>query len=189
MSPSAYDAVVLAGGRARRMQGVDKTVLPVGGRALLDRVVGSVGGAGRVIVVGEPRPVPVDVVWAREEPPGGGPAAGLAAGLVHVTAPVVVVLAADLPFVTAAVVGRLVQAVGATGAPGAVLVDDTGHEQWLCSAWATAALRVAPLAAGAPARRALGALPFVAVPDRTGGPPPWLDCDTPADLQRARENA
>jgi hypothetical protein len=96
--PEPFDAVVLAGGASRRM-GQDKTTLYVGGLTLLDRVLASVAGAGRVVVVGPQRPVarevvvgpqrPVarEVVWALEEPPGAGPVAALAAGLPHVTAP------------------------------------------------------------------------------------------------------
>ncbi|MGW0901366.1 NTP transferase domain-containing protein, partial [Streptomyces goshikiensis] len=34
-----YDAIVLAGGAARRLGGVDKPALPVGARTLLDRVL------------------------------------------------------------------------------------------------------------------------------------------------------
>ncbi|MEH6375729.1 NTP transferase domain-containing protein, partial [Streptomyces sp. KLMMK] len=36
---TGYDAVVLAGGAARRLGGADKPTLRVGGRTLLDRVL------------------------------------------------------------------------------------------------------------------------------------------------------
>src|SRR4051794_19364435 len=87
-----FDAVVLAGGRARRMGSEDKLSLDVGGRSLLSRVIDAVAGAGRIVVVGPRRVVDtdVDVVWCREQPEGSGPAAALRTGLDHVTAELVV---------------------------------------------------------------------------------------------------
>ncbi|NEC15321.1 NTP transferase domain-containing protein, partial [Streptomyces sp. SID8014] len=41
----AFDAVVLAGGGARRLGGVDKPGLRVGGRALVDRVLAACAAA------------------------------------------------------------------------------------------------------------------------------------------------
>ncbi|MCW2606336.1 MAG: molybdopterin-guanine dinucleotide biosynthesis protein, partial [Frankiales bacterium] len=69
---TAYDAVVLAGGSGRRLGGVDKPGLLVDGTSLLDRVLGAVARAGTVVVVGPERPAARPVVWAREDPPGGG---------------------------------------------------------------------------------------------------------------------
>ena len=46
----AYDAVVLAGGAARRLGGVDKPGVRVGGRALLDRVLTLVPMPARIRV-------------------------------------------------------------------------------------------------------------------------------------------
>ncbi|MBO1333527.1 DUF6457 domain-containing protein [Streptomyces sp. VRA16 Mangrove soil] len=76
-----YDAVVLAGGAARRLGGADKPGVRVGGRALLDRVLAACAGARATVVVAEPRPTARPVGWAREEPPGGGPLAALGAGI------------------------------------------------------------------------------------------------------------
>ncbi len=181
---SAYDVVVLAGGGGRRLGGADKPGLTVGGRTLLDRVLGAVEGAAEVVVVGPERPTVRPVLWAREEPPGGGPAAALAAGLLHVTAPVVVVLAADLPFLDAATVQVLLDAVG-TG-DGALLVDGDGRDQVLTSAWRTPALRERAVGdlAGAPLRALLRGL----VPVRLAAPDPRAvqDVDTPQDLARAQ---
>ncbi|MEU7054400.1 NTP transferase domain-containing protein, partial [Streptomyces eurythermus] len=42
-TPAPYDAVVLAGGAARRLGGADKPGVRVGGRALLDRVLATRG--------------------------------------------------------------------------------------------------------------------------------------------------
>ena len=176
----SYDAVVLAGGRSRRMGVADKTRLIVGGTPLLDRALRAVAGADRVVVVGESRVTTTDVTWVREEPPGGGPAAAIAAGLAHVTADVVVLLAGDMPLISTSDVDRLVDAVSDDGA---VYIDDAGQEQWLCSAWRTTALRNTPFAAGTSLREALCDFEFTRLP----APAVVVDCDTPEDLVRAEE--
>ncbi|WP_431983865.1 DUF6457 domain-containing protein [Streptomyces qinglanensis] len=76
-----YTALVLAGGGARRLGGADKPAVTVGGRPLLDRVLAACGDAAATVVVGPRRPTCRPVLWAREEPPGGGPLAALQAGL------------------------------------------------------------------------------------------------------------
>src|SRR3954462_6239516 len=92
-----YAGIVVAGGAARRLSGVDKPALSVGGKPLLARAIHALGGAERGIVVGPRRPG-FDVVWTREPVPGTGPVAALAAGLAVVPGDVetVAVLAADL---------------------------------------------------------------------------------------------
>jgi molybdenum cofactor guanylyltransferase len=211
-----YDAIVLTGGRARRLGGAYKPGIVVGGRTLAARVASAVVDASRVVVVGPPAPgVPADVVTS-ESPAGGGPAAALEAGLVHVTAPVVAALAGDLPFLTRTVVDdlRTALAIDPTAAA-AVLVDDTGRDQPLCAVWRTELLRDALTTVGDPGDGfgdaggrfgpsdsavtlrlygvALRDLLAAAEPlaRRTvvvdGGPPPWFDCDTEDDVARARE--
>ena len=175
-----YDAVVLAGGRSRRMRVADKTLLPVGGVNLLDRVLAATVHAASVVVVGPSRPVEPAVSWVREDPPGGGPAAAVAAALPSLTADSVVLLAADLPFVTPAHLDRLVESVRGDGA---VYVDAAGAEQWLCSAWRVAALRELSLLPDTSLRRALSGRSFARLSD----PVVAIDCDTPEDLHRAEE--
>jgi molybdopterin-guanine dinucleotide biosynthesis protein A len=181
------DALVLAGGTARRLGGVDKPGLTVGGLPMLDRVLLACAAAERTVVVGPERPTCRPVHWTREAVPGSGPVAAVAAGLALVTAPLVVLLAGDLPFLSAGAVERLLEEVVEDGA---VLVDETGREQWLCSAWRTSALRAAVPATDRLSRW-LGdlAVSRVALPVPTGEVAPWVDCDTPQDLQRARELA
>ncbi|HVM27863.1 MAG TPA: NTP transferase domain-containing protein [Mycobacteriales bacterium] len=187
----AWDAVVLAGGGGRRLGGVDKPAVAVGGTTLLDRVLAALGGVGRTVVVGPPRPTSRDVAWTREQPPGAGPAAALAAGLALVSAPAVVVLAADLPFLDTETVRALRTAAG--GADGALLVDHEGREQLLAGCWRTTSLRAAVERAGdltdRPLRAVLGGLDRRPVRVLRDGPAPWWDCDTPDDLRRAREHA
>jgi molybdopterin-guanine dinucleotide biosynthesis protein A len=183
-----HDAVVLAGGTARRLGGADKPGLLVGERTLLDRVLDAVPGAERVIVVGPPRATSRTVEWCREEPPGGGPVAAIAAGLDLVRAPLVLVLAGDLPFLSPAVATSLLDAVGESD--GAMLVDGNGRDQLLVGAWRTSALRSALPAEPAGARLAsvVGGLHVtrVSASAAPGRPDPWFDCDTELDLATAR---
>ena len=180
---AVYDAVVLAGGAARRLGGADKPGVEVGGVTLLQRTVAAVGDAATLVVVGPPRRIDgATVVWCREQPPGGGPVAALAAGLPATSATLVVVLAADLPWVAPAV-PRLVAAVPADGV--AVLADADGRVNYLAAAWQRSAL-VAALArvqpTGAAVRQLLAAVPTVLVADQGAG----RDCDTWSDITRAR---
>jgi molybdopterin-guanine dinucleotide biosynthesis protein A len=182
-----YTALVLAGGRAARLGGQAKPQLEVGGRTMLATVLGAVADAERRVVVGPPQPVAEGVVVVREQPPGGGPVAALRAGLPAVDGDVVALLAGDLPFLSATLVSQLRRALVGDGV---MVVDDGGRDQFLLGMWRTAALRAALLGAGGPTslRRVLSTLTV----DRLrplvppGTPPPWLDCDTPADLARAR---
>jgi molybdopterin-guanine dinucleotide biosynthesis protein A len=189
-TPVPYDAVVLAGGAARRLGGADKPALRVGGRALLDRVLAACADAGTTVVVADRRPTARPVLWAREEPPGAGPVAALEAGLRLTGAEHAVVLSADLPFLRPATLRRLLAALGDTGADGALLTDADGRDQPLVAAYRTAVLRreLAALAAGPdglnglPLRRLTGALKLTRVPD----PLASFDCDTWDDLVNAR---
>ncbi|MEU6080227.1 DUF6457 domain-containing protein [Streptomyces sp. NPDC047108] len=111
MTAHAYDAVVLAGGAAKRLGGADKPGLTVGGRPLLDRVLDACADASLTVVVGSRRPTARPVRWAREEPPGAGPLAALDAGVRQATAPVVLALSADLPFLPPTTVRTLLAAL------------------------------------------------------------------------------
>ncbi|WP_333745111.1 NTP transferase domain-containing protein [Streptomyces ardesiacus] len=193
---AGYDAVVLAGGAARRLGGADKPGLRVGGRALLDRVLAACAGARTTVVVAEPRPTARPVTWAREDPPGGGPLAALAAGLRHTSAEHVVVVSADLPFLAGPAVERLLSALAAGDADAALLTDADGRDQPLVAAYRASALRreLAALArdraegaegaplTGLPLRRLTGALRLTRLPDAVAS----FDCDTWDDIATAR---
>ncbi|KAB2348902.1 molybdenum cofactor guanylyltransferase [Actinomadura rudentiformis] len=181
-----FDAVVLAGGQARRMGGADKPGERVGGRALIARVADAAGAARRLVIVGPPRPEPERAVFVREEPPGAGPVPALRAGLSEVSAPWVALLAGDLPFLRTDDVALLLAAARDANADGAVLLDDGGREQWLAGCWRTEGLRRALDAyEGASLRGLLGPLGPVRVTVRAGERPPWYDCDTPGELGHA----
>lgn len=186
-----YDAIVPAGGAARRLGGADKPGLTVGGSTLLDRVLAACAGAGTTVVVGPVRPTArAGVRWAREDPPGGGPVAAVAAGLGQVTGTTVLLLAADLPFLDERTAHRLVTALdsGPDAPEAAVLVDASGRDQPLAAAYRTTALRAALAAlgdpAGLPLRRLTGALRTVRLADTDDVA---YDCDTWDELARARD--
>ncbi|MEZ5094447.1 molybdenum cofactor guanylyltransferase [Nocardioides sp.] len=121
-------AVILTGGTASRMGGTDKAALEYAGRSLLERALAAVADAGRTVVVGPPQETSRPVTFVREEPPLGGPAAGLLAGVDALpAASSVVVLAVDMPLVDARTVARLLAA--ATGHDGAFLVGPDGRRQ------------------------------------------------------------
>jgi molybdopterin-guanine dinucleotide biosynthesis protein A len=185
VTSTSYDALVLAGGRSRRMGGGDKTRLPIDGTPLLDRVLAALPVDAGVVVVGDERVTARPVTWVREDPPHAGPAAAVAAGLPLVGGDVVVLLAGDLPLLTAAFLDAVVAACQPDA--GAVPVDSEGLPQWLCSAWPTRQLRSVDWSRSASLRVGLEGLPFARLGADTGAAAPWLDCDTPEDLQRARE--
>nr|WP_107441239.1 NTP transferase domain-containing protein [Streptomyces jeddahensis] len=185
-----YDAVILAGGAARRLGGADKPALRVGGRALLDRVLAACAGASTTVVVAGRRPTVRPVVWAREDPPGAGPLAALDAGLRRTTAESVVVLSADLPFLDEDTVRRLLTTLRARDAEGAVLTDRGGRDQPLVAAYRSEPLRreLALLAAeyggltGLPLRLLTAELELTRIAD----PVASFDCDTWEDVAAAR---
>ncbi|MFJ6170406.1 molybdenum cofactor guanylyltransferase [Curtobacterium sp. NPDC092190] len=185
-----HDAVLLAGGRASRMGGVDKTALVSGGQTLSGHAIAAAAGARTVVLVGlrAGRTAPAGVVQVREDPPFGGPVAAIAAGLAAVAdpAPWTLVLACDLVRPEAAV-DRLVRAItGAGGADGLVAVDEDGRRQHLLALYRSDALRAAVRALGDPTgaavRRLTGGLRLVEVPLPAAL---CADVDEPEDAVRA----
>lgn len=195
-----WAVVVLTGGGSRRM-GRDKATLDVAGATLVDRTLAGVPASVDVIVAG-PR---VDIArsgvrFVREQPPSGGPVAGIDAALTAVTAPVVVVLATDLPLVgtlPARLMRALVDTDDESSPPDAVLaVDASGRPQQLCAAYRTDALRRAIAKGGLPhgasmhsvverlSTSTLSVVGLGAVHAETTDVDPTWDIDTPEDLHR-----
>ncbi|HUS21953.1 MAG TPA: NTP transferase domain-containing protein [Aeromicrobium sp.] len=137
-----FDAIVLAGGTARRLGGTPKHAIVVDGQTLLARTLAAVAEAARVVVVGDEvllRPLAPGGTVVREDPPLAGPAAGIGAALPHVTAKRVIVLACDHPYVADAVAPLL----NAVGPDGAIAIDVDGRRQNLTFVARTDALRSA----------------------------------------------
>jgi molybdopterin-guanine dinucleotide biosynthesis protein A len=182
-----WDAVVVAGGAGLRMGGTDKPALNVAAGTLLDIALTACAGARNRVVVGPRRPTREPVRWTREDPPGSGPLAGLGAGLSSLPegSDVVVVLAADLPFVDPDVIKRLRAAIAAQGdVDGAVVVDADGRAQPLLAAYRRRSLEWAVASMGVlrdrPVREILNLLAVTTVLD----PVAARDIDTREDLHR-----
>lgn len=178
----SFAGIVLAGGAARRLSGVDKPMLLVRGKPLLRHAIDALAGADPIVVAGPERAGITGVRWIREDPPGGGPVAGLAAALTVAGEPeLVAVLAGDLAAVTRSTVDRLRAGLGS--ADGAVLVDAEGEPQWLLGVWRTRALRAVMPAdpAGSGLRKVFRTLTVARVPEVNGES---ADIDTPGDRLR-----
>jgi molybdopterin-guanine dinucleotide biosynthesis protein A len=151
MCTPPVDLIVLAGGRGERLGGQDKAALVVGGRTLLDRVLeaGPLLGGG-VVVVGDTS-VPDGVLRTVEDPPGGGPVAGTAAGLAALdrhrgadlgaAPPWVAVVAVDQPAALPALTALHAALADLPAGVDAVShADADGHRQWLLAVYRRRAL-------------------------------------------------
>lgn len=138
--------IVLAGGQARRMGGVDKVVLRVGDLTLLDRVLAAAEPlCSTLVVVGPVRPTSFpNVVFTIEKEPGGGPAPAVLAGMAETAgADAVFVLAADLAMLTTGALKQLLAALNDGGCGAAAAPDGEGKPNPLLAVYRTAAIRSA----------------------------------------------
>ncbi|MCM6775652.1 NTP transferase domain-containing protein [Nocardia sp. CDC159] len=190
---TTIDAIVLAGGRATRMGGVDKPAIVVGGRTMLDTALAAVASCVRTVVVGPHRPELAPAIrQVQEVPAGAGPVAAIAAGLrvleeCDFPAELVAVLAADMPFLTAEVIDELARHAVASQAAAVFAADESGRPQYLVGVWRRTALLAGldrldslinqPMKALVPMDTVMVQLPGVA------------DCDTADDIRRARARA
>ena len=185
-------AVVLAGGAGRRMDGADKAALELDGASFLDRVLRAAAGvAGRLVVVGPPRPVALEraVIFVQEAEPGGGPVPAVAAALEATGgAGVVLVLAVDLPLLASTDLGRLLSALQSDPpVETAAAADHRGRPNPLLAAYRVDALRDAVARMPGSGR---GEAAARLLPERVAtvelGPAATLNVNTPDDLERAR---
>jgi molybdopterin-guanine dinucleotide biosynthesis protein A len=187
---TTWDAVVLAGGRAHRLGGMDKPAIAIAGRSLLEIALAACPTARYRVVVGPRRTTSEHVWWARESPAGSGPLAALGAGLAALPSgsAVVVVLAADLPAVDVGLVDRLRAAIVGSDLDGAMVVDHQRRAQPLLAAYRRDPLERAVAALGVlhdrPVRAILERLTITEIVDTTAAD----DIDTPADLARWTHN-
>ena len=123
--------IVLAGGKSRRM-GMDKAQLAWEDGTLLSAAVNKLAGLCKeIIVVGTKRGLPHPVLWAADRVVGAGPLAGLETGLAAASFEETVVLACDMPLVSA----RFLQTLSASAiAADVVLPRHAGGYEPLC-AW------------------------------------------------------
>ena len=129
-------AVILAGGQARRLGGIDKSALVVHGASILDRQLGVLRSlTPHILIVAsdEHRYREAGVPVVRDRIRGAGSLGGLYTALVEAPTDQLVVMGCDMPFLTAPFLMRLA-ALGA-GADAAMPRDARGRHP-LCAAWA-----------------------------------------------------
>jgi molybdopterin-guanine dinucleotide biosynthesis protein A len=177
-----WSLILLTGGEGTRL-GADKSNVSVGGVTSAQRIVKDVPADVPIIVVGSvPAQLGREVRVTCETPPGGGPVAGIAAGLEYVQTDLVAVLATDMPF--AAPVLPALAAALAPDFDGILAVDQSGRQQYLCAMYQTASLRsaLAGDTRNMAMYAALGGLHLHTLPHGAR----LLDIDTPDDLEQAR---
>ncbi|MQY20066.1 NTP transferase domain-containing protein [Nocardia macrotermitis] len=190
---STVDAIVLAGGRASRMGGVDKPGIVVGGRSMLEAAVAAVRGCVRTVVVGPHRPdLGPEIRQVQEVPAGAGPVAAISTGLKALAdcdfpADLLVVLAADMPFLNGAAIDALIARATESGADAVFAADESGRPQYLVGVWRRTALHAGIERLDAPVNQPMKAL----IPETALLLPlsDITDCDTPDDIARARAQA
>ncbi|EAP98286.1 hypothetical protein JNB_15018 [Janibacter sp. HTCC2649] len=177
--------IVLAGGTSRRFGSDKLAALLPDGVSVLDHCLLGMPPAWGVVVVGPSRVVPSAVAgrvrFVQESPVGGGPLAGVAAGLSLVRGDVVCVAAGDAPL-AGSVLPLLVTALeGDSSVDAAVLSDGEGQANPLLAAYRVNALRDAMPGSPAnlPARKLLSLAHRLV---RLGVD--VTDIDTPDDLNR-----
>lgn len=190
----AVPAVIVAGGRARRMGGGDKLLLPLGAGTVLDAILDRLGEARPVAVNAggdarrfAPLPVLPDLVLRGvEDRPG--PLAGLLAATEWARgqgAALVLTVPGDAPFLPRDLLPRLL----AAGAP--AVAASGGRLQPIVGLWPTGAasgLREAlegGIRRAEAAARLLGAA-VVEFPTPREGPDPFSNLNTPEDHAAAR---
>lgn len=202
----AVRAIILSGGRSTRFGGVHKPSVELGGVTVISRILSAVRAVvpfAEVWVAGPTEGLSeaeTDSVHSvREEPAFAGPLAGIAAACTAIgrgddagatvaggTADVTLVVAGDMPLITADHLGELVDACRRSGSPVSG-TDDRGKTQYLCTAWPTNLLLSRLVTIGDPSNGAVkllfeGLEPTTVDVDATV----LADFDTTEDLARIR---
>ena len=187
-------ALVLAGGQAVRLGGVDKAQIQILDQTLLLRAIGILGRFAEAIAIsGGPNPAGSEMHGhqvLKDVSPGEGPLAGIAAGLNWAAEEGfewLTVIPVDTPFLDEEPYLQLIEK--ASKSP--LLIAETTRPQWLASLWATRlAADVGRAAAGedksiAHFAKMIGATK-IAMPELA---PKFDNINTPEDLAKARARA
>ena len=188
-------AIVLAGGKGRRL-GVEKHLLEIGGRSLLDTVVARVSAVSDDVIVvashADTISIPIrGIKVVSDIVPGRGPLSGLDAGLRVAKFDRALLVACDMPFLSTALLQHLVET--ATDAD-AVVPQIAGDLEPLLAVYSRACL---PIVEGlldrqkASMRDLLDDVQVHLVPEeevRKFDPEgrSWFNVNTPDDADRAR---
>lgn len=184
MSGRDASAIILCGGRSSRF-GSDKALARLAGQTLIERAVASarLRFAHVAVVAKDPSIYSVDAAKIADGTAVSTPLAGLVAGLERCSTALAFAFAVDMPFaLDDALLESLFDAVRGRAA---AVPRYAGELQPLCAVWRRwAALDAARelLAQNAGPRAVASAIDAAAVP--WGDEKPFLDVDTPADLER-----
>src|SRR5574340_1035340 len=185
-------AIILAGGDSQRM-GRDKASLMMGEMTLLQTVAATMRQLFPRVIVSVRQPcAAIDLPQVCDEQAAGGPLAGLAAGLGHVTTPWAFAVACDMPFVVPEVVELL---AGLRARHQAVVPVVHGHPQPLAAFYAASCLAVLRASLAAQQKSLRGVLQqldvrYVDEAEMLAVDPllrSFSDLDTPQDVAAALE--
>jgi molybdopterin-guanine dinucleotide biosynthesis protein A len=149
METSARSVAILAGGQATRFGGRDKGALVVEGASILERQIAELGRAAADVMIVRGRLARGERETMTSRPgvreiadivPGSGPLGGIHAALTAARGDAVLVVACDMPYVTAAFADYLFSL-----APSAQIVvpDSGGRRHPLCAVYARACVEPA----------------------------------------------
>ena len=136
-SEACLAAAILAGGRAERLGGVDKSTLVLDGRSILQRVLDAIRpSASYIFAVGDRYgaatgaglPVIEDIE------PGVGALGGIYSAVVRSPCTRTLVVGCDMPFITARLIALLAERAESTGADVVIPRDERGYQP-LCAVY------------------------------------------------------
>ena len=169
-----WSVIVLSGGTNKRF-GSDKSQALLKGVTLLDHVLSFIPAGIKTVIVGK------DVF---EQPPLGGPVAGIARGVQEVDTEYVAIAAVDMPY-GSSLFPQLLEAITDDAA---MPVDSQGFKQPLCGIYRRQALLAALAKLGDVHGQSMRALCDLLVIDEVKVDAGALvDIDTPEDLINAHE--
>ena len=175
MKSHTWSAIVLSGGTNKRF-GSDKSAALLHDTTLLDHVLSFIPKEIKTVIVGK------DVF---EEPPLGGPVAGIARGLQEIDTEFVAVAAVDMPYGSA----LFSQLLASIKSDAAMPIDADGFQQPLCGIYRRNALVSALEKLGTPHGQSMRALCELLVVDEVQADARALiDIDTPEDLISAHSS-
>lgn len=164
--------------------GRDKALLPVAGSTLLEYVAAQVReAAGSVTVIGPPeRYANLGIAAIPDVIPGCGPLGGILTALTVSRAEWNLIVACDLPCVTAPRLRSLLEAAEQTGADCVAPVHASGLLEPLCAVWRRTCAPAVSRAITQGQRQVAAALAGLSVAPYTVSEPGWLfNLNTPED--------
>jgi len=181
--PQQLTGAIIAGGRARRLNGLAKGLIHVDGEPIMSRQLGFLETRCQArFIIGDPSgpytelgvPVHPDLI------PEKGPPGGVHSALCRATTPWVIVLGCDLPYLT----GGLIDALCIDGDHDVCLYRAGGRRQPLVSCWrrAVASKIEALLTASSPGFA--GLMASLRVRELEGADAKFFNLNTPSDLAR-----